>query len=181
MRNRTRAGLVVLLVVLVSAISPVDAQPRSAEVGSAATVYGRIYSGAWPGFVPCLDLSDWGRGGLIQVWQCHDYANQRWHIDYDNTVCRHGVPCGRIINLTSGKCIHAFGTRGQQLGEDWCWPTARQNFDFRGNPNNALVAIESDYYHGQCMDIRNSGASPQVQLWDCNGGWHQAWDIREAD
>ncbi|MBG6140303.1 ricin-type beta-trefoil lectin domain protein [Longispora fulva] len=114
----------------------------------------------------CLDIpggspSD---GELLQLWGCHDGANQKWSFEADGTVRSMGV------------CMDAAGAgtaNGTPIQITGCNGNAAQGFTLNGA--GQLVNPVS----GRCVDVKdwNSAAGALLQLWDCNpnGQDNQRW------
>jgi hypothetical protein len=115
----------------------------------------------------CVDVYDWGNGPWIQMWQCHGGANQDWTIQWvtNETVV--------LVNHASGQCIDGAWGHWEQLRQWTCDQTGTQEF-FVWDTGSTYV-FESAYIPGQCIDIRDSGLSHVVMLWDCHFDSNQQW------
>jgi ricin-type beta-trefoil lectin protein len=116
----------------------------------------------------CLDVYDGGRGPWVQVWPCNGWANQWFQLGYYG---------GDIYQIRTGDgwCVDGRWGKGASLERAWCDGSAGQKW--RVVPHGVYPgwAIYSVQYPHLVWDISGFGASSKVQLWEGNGGAHQAW------
>lgn len=118
----------------------------------------------------CLDAhkSDFDarlNGSRVQIWECHNQANQNWKMD----------DFGHILSR-NGKCL-GITTNQVQNG------TKVQLWDCRNQATQQWTLDNGRLFHAasnKCLDLdfdtmnQNGG---KVQLWDCHGRMNQQWTV----
>jgi beta-glucanase (GH16 family) len=112
----------------------------------------------------CIDIpgANPADGAPLQIWDCHDDANQKWSFEADGTV------------RSMGKCMDpAWGNTANG--------TAIQLVTCNGNPAQRFVLSSAgdlvNVSANRCVDVKdsNSANGARLQLWDCGGGANQKW------
>jgi hypothetical protein len=101
-------------------------------------------------------------GQPVQIWDCLGYWNQRWTFDSD----------GKIVN-DGHKCLTASGPgNGASVFITGCSDTLAQKWEYR--PNGSILGLG-----GRCLDAPAFAKAngTLLQLWDCNGGANQQWNV----
>jgi Ricin-type beta-trefoil lectin domain/Ricin-type beta-trefoil lectin domain-like len=108
-----------------------------------------------------------GNGTKVQLWDCWGGENQRWVINYDNS----------IVNAQfATKCLDADYSDGGgngtkvQLWDCNGGPNQKWNFTLDGN-------LVNQQFSSQCLDAdsNNGGNGTKVQIWGCWNGPNQKW------
>jgi poly(3-hydroxybutyrate) depolymerase len=115
----------------------------------------------------CLDVAGQSQnnGSAVQLWDCHDGANQQW------TRTTAGE-----LRVYGGKCLDA-ENGGSSAGTRviiWdCHGGANQRWNV--NASGTITNAQS----GLCLDASGNGTAngTAVVLWTCNGGANQRWTL----
>jgi hypothetical protein len=150
------------------------ASPESPGIG--VLVDGqRVINGDGDTAGKCLDNAGVGTELSLQMWQCNDGRQQDW-----NYVDR-GGGLWQIYSRLNNNCVSAEG-HGAQAAVVNCsfivGPPERSSFFwYVRNYPGGWHRWESARYRGQCLDVRGSGTSNVVQLWDCLDQGNQKWHV----
>jgi endo-1,4-beta-xylanase len=138
---------------------------------TAAAAYSGPYKIAIWGTNYCLDAeaSQIRNGGLIQLYTCNGWANQKWYID--GTSLRNGANTSFCLDaeasqIRNGGLIQLYTCNG------WANPQWRNN-------DGSSYRLHNGANYNFCLDaeatqIRNGG---KIQLYSCNDLINQEWDI----
>ena len=115
----------------------------------------------------CLDVSAQSQtnGAVVQLWDCHDGANQQW-----------SVTASKQLSVYGGKCLDAEGS-GTSPGTRaiiWdCHGGANQQWNV--NANGTISSVQS----GLCLGTTNNGTAngTGAVLSTCNGSTSQNWAL----
>jgi Ricin-type beta-trefoil lectin domain len=168
-RARLAISIAVLSLVAITA-TPASSEPQRGrvaidEVDVAADGF-RIRSLSDTAQRRCLDVDISQYHPVVQTWECHDGANQRWHIwgGGDGTFV--------IYSVHNGQCIDGFAGKGQQVQTFRCDGSRSQEWwlhDYYGH------RVFENAANNLCLDIVNWGHDRAVQLWDCHYDYNQIW------
>ncbi|MFF3737873.1 endo-1,4-beta-xylanase [Streptomyces sp. NPDC002566] len=111
----------------------------------------------------CLDVPGTSTTGGTQLnlWDCHNGANQQW------TYTAAGE-----LRVYGDKCLDAAGTgNGVKVQIYACW--GGDNQKWRLNSDGSIVGVQS----GLCLDAVGSGTAngTLIQLYSCSNGSNQRW------
>ncbi|WP_203931593.1 ricin-type beta-trefoil lectin domain protein [Virgisporangium ochraceum] len=111
----------------------------------------------------CLDVSGQSQsdGALVQIWDCHGNANQRWTATSSNQLTVYGTKCLDASSTATGTRVQIWSCHG---GANQQW---------RLNADGTVTGVQS----GLCLDVTGGGTAngTAVVLWGCNGGSNQRW------
>ncbi|WP_369127028.1 RICIN domain-containing protein [Amycolatopsis nivea] len=122
----------------------------------------------------CLD-ADTGtinkNGTKIQVWDCNQYMQQRWRLNWGQT--------SNYANVFSSRCLEVNPNLSDKKGNG----AALQLWDCNGASWQDWWYVSGDnslhnVYSGRCMDVDPARANQNgtvIYLWDCNGATQQKW------
>jgi hypothetical protein len=158
------------LVTILSALflaSLLTSGPASAETRTDASILaGQEIHSVLDG--RCLDVYDSGRGPWVQVWPCNGWPNQLFQLGwYSDGVYQ--------IRTSDGWCVDGRWGKGASLERAGCDGSAAQKWRVVPHGVYPGFAIYSVQYPHLVWDISGFGSSSKVQLWEGNGGAHQAW------
>ena len=115
----------------------------------------------------CLDVSaqSQSNGAVVQLWDCHDGANQQW-----------SVTASKQLSVYGGKCLDAEGggTSAGTRAIIWdCHGGANQQWNV--NANGTITGVQS----GLCLGTTNNGTAngTVAVLSACNGSTSQNWAL----
>jgi hypothetical protein len=115
----------------------------------------------------CLDVSAQSQtnGAVVQLWDCHDGANQQW-----------SVTASKQLSVYGGKCLDAEGggTSSGTRAIIWdCHGGANQQWNV--NANGTITGVQS----GLCLGTTNNGTAngTVAVLSACNGSTSQNWAL----
>jgi type 1 glutamine amidotransferase len=134
---------------------------RIKELGGTVPRTGRITAASGK----CVDVAgnSSADGTKIQLWTCHNNANQQWTVN-GSTL--------RSLN----KCMGVAGgstANGALVQLSTCTGAGGQNWT--ANANGSLVNPQS----GKCLDANGGSSADGTQLiiWTCHGGANQRWTL----
>jgi Ricin-type beta-trefoil lectin domain/Ricin-type beta-trefoil lectin domain-like len=121
-------------------------------------------------FNRCLDADNSGGGGngtKVQLWDCGPGENQRWVINYDNSVVNAQFATKCLDSDNSGN-----GGNGTKVQLWDCNGGLNQKWNFTLDGNFA-----NQQFISQCLDAdnNNGGNGTVVQIWGCWNGPNQKW------
>ena len=115
----------------------------------------------------CLDVAGQSQnnGSAVQLWDCHNGANQQWT----------STTAGEL-RVYGGKCLDAEGgatSAGTRVIIWDCHGGANQRWNV--NASGTITSAQS----GLCLDASGNGTAngTAVVLWTCNGGANQRWTL----
>jgi poly(3-hydroxybutyrate) depolymerase len=115
----------------------------------------------------CLDVAGQSQnnGSTVQLWDCHNGANQQWT----------STTAGEL-RVYGGKCLDAEGgatSAGTRVIIWDCHGGANQRWNV--NSGGTITNAQS----GLCLDASGNGTAngTAVVLWTCNGGANQRWTL----
>ncbi|GIF16696.1 ricin-type beta-trefoil lectin domain protein [Actinoplanes teichomyceticus] len=111
----------------------------------------------------CLDVDGQSQadGTVVQLWDCHGGANQRWTATSGSQLTVYGTKCLDAPNASAGTRVRIWSCTG---GANQQW---------RINADGTVTGVAS----GLCLDATGQGTAngTAVVLWPCNGGSNQRW------
>jgi len=113
----------------------------------------------------CADVSgnSSADGTKIQLWTCHNNANQQWTVN-GSTLRSLGKCMGVAGGSTANGGLVQLATCNGSGGQNWA-----------AGANGSLVNSQS----GRCLDANGGSTADGTQLiiWSCHGGTNQRWTL----